>query len=122
VLLGAGVVAELLDRSTDGRQSIELILRPFADLEDGSRIVAHLNDDEPPRLLLGLANVDRERWLTFVRSQLYEAYMDPVSGDPMAWQALIAALGDEGLNCGVATLRALPFAVEFGPRLIAALG
>jgi hypothetical protein len=121
VLLGVGVVAELLDRSTDSRLSIELILRPFADLEDGSRIVAHLND-EPPRLLLGLANVDRERWLTFVRSHLYEAYMDPVSGDPMAWQALIASLGDEGLDCVVATLRALPFAVEFGPRLTAALG
>jgi hypothetical protein len=114
-------VAELLDRSTDGRPPIELILRPFADLEDGSRVVAHLND-EPPRLLLGLAKVDPERWLTFVRSHLHEAYMDPVSGDPMAWQALIAALGDEGLNCGVSALRALPFAVEFGPRLTAALG
>lgn len=116
-----GVVAELVDRPSAGGCSIELVLRPFADLKGGPRIVAHLND-EPPRLLLGLADVDPARRLTFVRSHLYETYIDPVSGDPMAWQALIAALGDEGLNCGVAALRALPFVVEFGPRLTAALG
>jgi hypothetical protein len=52
---------------------------------------------------------------------LREAFLDPVSGDPTACRALIAALGDEGANCGVATLRALPFAVELGPRLIRAL-
>ena len=120
VLSGVGVVAELVDGPSDGSFSIELVLRPFASLDDGSRVVAHL-DDEPARLVLGLANVDREGRSTFVRSHLYETYMDPLSGDPMAWQALIAALGDHGLSYGVAALRALSFSVEFGPRLTAAL-
>jgi hypothetical protein len=113
-----GVVAELVDRLSDS--SIEIVLRPFADLEGGSRVVAHLND-EPARLLLGLADVDPEMRLPFVKSHLYETYIDPRSGDPMAWQALIAALGDQGLSYGVAGLRAVPFAVAFGPRLTAAL-
>jgi hypothetical protein len=51
-----------------------------------------------------------------------EAYLDPVSGDPLAWQALIAALEAEGLDYGVHALHARPFAVELGPRLTEALG
>ena len=116
---GAGVRAELADESIDGT-SLDLVLEVFADLEDGRRVLAHPEDD-PPRLILGLRNVDREHRLAFVRSHLREAYLDPKSGDPKAWQALIAALGDEGLNFDVARLRTLPFVVEIGPLLIAAL-
>jgi hypothetical protein len=53
---------------------------------------------------------------------LREAYLDPVSGDPLAWQALIAALEAQGLHYGVHALQARPFAVEFGPQLTDALG
>jgi hypothetical protein len=45
-----------------------------------------------------------------------------VSGDPLAWQALISALEAEGLSYSVDELRPRPFAVEFGPRLTEALG
>lgn len=115
----AGVQAELANEPSN--ESIELVLHVFADLESGRRVVAH-PDDDPPRLILGLRNVDREQRAVFVRSHLREACLDPVSGDPVAWRALVAALGDEGRNCGVTALRRLPFAVEFGPRLTAALG
>lgn len=81
----AGVRAELVDESSDG--SIELVLQLFADLEGGRRVVAHL-DDEPPRVFLGLRDVDREQRLAFVRSHLREAYLDSVSGDPVMWRAL----------------------------------
>ena len=74
------------------------------------------------RLILGLGNVDRERRLAFVRSHLREAYLDPAAGDPAGWRALIATLGDQGLNCEVATLRRLPFVVEIDPQLTAVLG
>jgi hypothetical protein len=66
--------------------------------------------------------VDREQRLAFVRAHLREASLDPVAGDPVAWRALIATLGNEGLNYGVADLRAAPFTVELGSRLTAALG
>jgi hypothetical protein len=72
-------------------------------------------------LILGLKNVSPEQRSTFVKLHLREAYLDPGSSDPTAWRALIAALGDEGASCAVATLRALPFAVELGPRLRRAL-
>jgi hypothetical protein len=114
----SGVRAELVDEPSD--DSIELALQVFADLDGGRRVVAHA--DAPPRLILGLRNVDREQRLAFVRLHLREAYLDPVAGDPMAWQALIATLGDDGLNYGVAALRAVPFTVELGRRVTAALG
>ena len=53
---------------------------------------------------------------------LLEAYLDPVSGDPLAWQALISAMEAEGPSYSVEELRPRPFAVEFGPRLTEALG
>jgi hypothetical protein len=117
----ARVCSELVNDWCDDRDSIDVNLQVFADLSGGRRVVAD-HDGEPPRLMLGLKNVARAQRLQFVRSHLREAYLDPVAGDPVAWRALIAALGDEGLSCGVATLRALPFAVELGPCITAALG
>ena len=58
----------------------------------------------------------------FIRLALLEAYLDPVSGDPLAWQALISALEAEGLSYSVEALRPRQFAVEFGPRLSEAPG
>jgi hypothetical protein len=113
-----GVRAELVEEPGD--DSIELVLQVFADLDGGRRVVAHA--DEPPRLILGLRNVGREQRLAFIGLHLREAYLDPVAGDPMAWQALIATLGDDGLNYGVADLRELPFTVELDRWLTAALG
>jgi hypothetical protein len=116
-----GVRAELIGGHRHGDRSIELALQVFAELEGGGTVVAH-PDGEAPRLMLGLRDVDRDQRLTFVKLHLREAYLDPVSGDPTAWRALIAALGDEGLSYGVPARRVLPFSVELGPRLTAALG
>jgi hypothetical protein len=72
--------------------------------------------------MLGLRRVASDERPRFVRLHLREAYLDPVSGDPLAWQALISALNAEGLDYGVDELRARPFVVELGTRLSAALG
>lgn len=94
-------------------ESVELSVRPFADLDDRPRIVAY-SRAEPARVILGLADVEQGERRTFIEAHLREAYLDPV-GDPAAWRALIAALGDEGINFRVAQLKVLPFSVEFGP-------
>jgi hypothetical protein len=120
VLRSVGVRAELGDEPSD-EASIDLVLQMFAHLESGKEVVAHTGD-ERPRLILGLRRVVWDERPRFVRLHLREAYLDPVSGDPLAWQALISALNAEGLNYGVEELRARPFAVEFGPRLTEALG
>jgi hypothetical protein len=46
----------------------------------------------------------------------------PLAQDPLLRARPAATLGDEGLNYGVADLRAAPFTVELGCRLTAALG
>jgi hypothetical protein len=69
-----------------------------------------------------LEQTESDERARFIRLALLEAYLDPVSGDPLAWQALISALEAEGLSYSVDELRPRPFAVEFGPRLTEALG
>jgi hypothetical protein len=120
VVRSAGVLAELRDESGVG-DSIDLVLQVFAHLESGEEIVAHVGD-ERPWLMLGLRGVLPDERARFIRLALLEAYLDPVSGDPLAWQALISALEAEGLSYSVEELRPRPFAVEFGPRLTEALG
>ena len=115
-----GVRAELRDEPADDA-SVDLVLEVFARLESGKEVVAHVGD-ERPRLIVGLRRVDSDERARFIRLHLREAYLDPVSGDPLAWQALIAALDTEGLDYGVHALQARPFAVEFGPRRTEVLG
>ena len=120
MLRTVGVRAELREQSANDA-SLDLVLEVFARPESGEEVVAHAGD-ERPRLILGLRHVDRDERARFVRLHLREAYLDPVSGDPLAWQALIAALEAQGLHYGVHALQARPFAVEFGPQLTDALG
>jgi hypothetical protein len=117
VLLGAGVSVGLTRELKP--DSIELSVRPFADLGDQPRIAA-FSMRETPRVILGLAGVDRSQRQAFIEAHLREAYLDP-AGDRSAWVALIAVLAEEGLEVDVAGLRALPFAVELDPQLTAAL-
>jgi hypothetical protein len=51
----------------------------------------------------------------FVRLHLVELHLDPFSGDPVFWHALLAALGEEGVSCEVETLRAPTIAPSLAP-------
>lgn len=95
-------------------ESVELSVRPFADLDDRPRIVAY-SRAEPARVILGLAGIEQDERKAFIEAHLREAYLDPAAGDPAAWRALIAALGDAGLNYRVEQIRTLPFSVEIAP-------
>jgi hypothetical protein len=60
----------------------------FAHLESGEETEAYVGD-ERPWLMLGLRGVPPDERARFIRLALLEAYLDPVSGDPLAWQALL---------------------------------
>lgn len=115
-VVSAGVVVELANDAEDDCDSVELSVETFADLDNGTRVLAY-PETEPPLLILGLRGIDVDSRLAFIEGALREAFLDSRAGDPQGWQALIAALGDEGLNYDVARLRALPFAIEPGWRL-----
>jgi hypothetical protein len=116
MLLATGVSVGLVALGAD---SVELSVRPFADLSDRPRIVA-FSMKETARLILGLSGIERRQREAFIEAHLREAYLGP-AGDRSAWLALIAVLADEGLEVRAADLQALPFTVELDPRLSAAL-
>jgi hypothetical protein len=120
VVRSAGVRAELRDESCVG-VSIDLVLQVFAHWRAARRSWRTLATSGPGSCwaFVGFPQMGRTR---FIRLALLEAYLDPVSGDPLAWQALISALEADGLSYSVEELRPRPFAVEFGPRLTEALG
>jgi hypothetical protein len=112
-VIGLGAWAELARRDRPG---MDVDVHEFADLADGRRVTLHQERGFSSSATRTTADQAKQDVLTTVLPDDAE-----ITGEDHPWEWLASLIGDHGVVVTPGQLKALPYAIEFGPRLTAML-
>jgi hypothetical protein len=112
-VVGLGAWAELARKD---QQGMDIDLHEFAVLDDGRRLLLHRERGFSTSATHMTADHARQSVLTTVLPDDAE-----VAGEDHPWEWLASLAGNHGVTVTPEQLKAVPYVVEFGPRLSALL-